>query len=321
MNTTEPSFVKRYITSINPDEAIFDIFLVLYAEFFLYKLVTGGKWFVEILSMNTLLVIGVFIDFFVIWYLGMIFRSYWSYYKKVGVLIAAILASVWIVIALHLGMAMNVFDLFGKPDVIIMWVFGYLMVMVGIGGGAVFAGTEFQMGKGRPTAAERLHAMKLVLPFGMWAMNIYLVYHLLDRVNMKSWILGIILWAALIFIEFFPLHLAEKAARKRPPKPAGAPLSPASSAFYRFLFPVIIITLLCLWDEIYLWGKLAPAARNHETVSAAGVIVALTLGGIIPIRLLLLFKPPLNAVNLLAGAGSLGYFIYSVVSLVSKINN
>ncbi len=321
MNTKETSFLKKYIVNINPDEVLFDVFLVLYARFFLYKLVTGGKWFVEILSMNTLLVIGVFIDFFIIWYLGMIFRSYWGYYKKIGVCIAFFIAVLWIVIALHLGMIMNVFDLFGERDIIIMSVFGYLMVMVGIGGGAVFAGTEFQMGKGKPTAAERLHAMKIVLPFGMWAMNIYLVYHLLDALDMKHWIIGIILWAVMIFLEFYPLHRAELAARRRPPVPPGAALTPAADAFYRFAFPVIVLTLLCLWDEIYLWGTLSPAVRNHEPVSVAGMIFSLTLGGIIPMRLLMLFKPPLNLVNLLAGAGSVGYFIYSIVSLLKTINN
>jgi hypothetical protein len=321
MDRPESSFLKKYIININPDEVLFDIFLVVYAEFFLYKLVTGGKWFVEILSMKTLLVIGVFIDFFIIWYLGMIFRAYWDNYRKIGPFIAFFIAAVWIVCALHLGMILNVFDLFGERDFIIMSVFGYLAVMVGIGGGVVFAGTEFQMGKGKQTAAERLHAMKIVLPFGMWAMNIYLVYHLLDELQMKYWVLGIVLWAVMIFLEFYPLHRAELAARKRPVPPAGAPLSRAAGAFYRFVFPVIVITLLCLWDEIYLWGKLSPAVRAHETVSVAGMVAYLVLTGIIPMRLLLLFKPPLNAVNLLAGAGSVGYFIYSIVSLVMKINS
>jgi len=321
MSSSENSFLKRYIVNINPDEALFDVLLVLYSKYFLYGLVTGGRRFVEILSMNSLMVIGLFIDFFIIWYLGMIFRSYRDYYKKIGAYLAFFIAALWIVGALHMGMAMNVFDLFGKPDFVIMSVFGYLMVMVGIGGGIVFAGTEYQMGTGKPTAADRLHAMKIVLPFGMWAMNIYLVYHLLDALHMKSWILGIVLWAAMIFLEFYPLHRAELAVRKRPASPPGAPLSPAANAFYRFAFPVIIITLLCLWDEICLWGRLAPAAREHETVSGAGMIFYLVLTGIIPMRLILLFKPPLNLVNLLAGAGSMGYFVYSIVSLVSKINS
>ncbi|HOD17005.1 MAG TPA: hypothetical protein PLA65_19285 [Spirochaetota bacterium] len=321
MTKPETSFMKKYILSINPDELLFDLFLVLYAEFFLYKLVTGGKLFVEILSMNALFVIGVFIDFFVLWYIGMIFRSYRGYYKKVGVFIAFFVAALWILVSLHLGMAKNVFDLFGKPDLIIMSVFGYLMVVVGIGGGIVFAGTEYQMGKGKPTAAVRLNAMKKLLPISMWAMNIYIVYHLLHALDMKSWILGIGLWAVMIFLEFYPLHRAELAARRRPPAPPDAALTPAARAFYRFVFPVIIVTLLCLWNEIYLWGKLAPAVRAHETVSIAGMIFYLVLTGIIPMRLLLLFKPPLNAVNLLAGAGSMGCFIYSIVSLVSKISS
>lgn len=321
MDNIKTTYLKKYIVNINPDEVLFDVFLVVYAQFFLYKLVTGGKWFVEILSMNALFVIGVFIDFFVLWYIGMIFRSYWGYYKKVSVFIAFFVAALWILVSLHLGMASNVFDLFGKPDLIIMSVFGYLMVVVGIGGGIVFAGTEYQMGKGKPTAAERLNAMKKLLPIGMWAMNIYIVYHLLDALDMKSWILGIGLWAVMIFLEFYPLHCAEIAVRKRPPAPPGAALTPAASAFYRFVFPVIIVTLLSLWNEIYLWGKLAPAVRAHEAVSIAGMIFYLVLTGIIPMRLLMLFKPPLNLVNLTAGAGSIGYFVYSIISLVSKINS
>jgi hypothetical protein len=75
MSMADTSFVKKYILKINRDEVVFDLFLVFYSEFFLYRLVTGGKWFVEILSLESLLLVGVFIDFFILWYIGQVLKE------------------------------------------------------------------------------------------------------------------------------------------------------------------------------------------------------------------------------------------------------
>jgi len=79
---------------------------------------------------------------------------------------------------------------------------------------------------------------------------------------------------------------------------------------------VIVITLLCLWDEIYLWGKINPALRTGEIVSTAGMIFYLIISGIIPIRILIALQPPVNIINMIIGTGSIAYFIYSVIQLL-----
>jgi len=62
--------------------------------------------------MKSLFIVGVFIDFFIIWYLGLLFREYRRSYKNVYVFILYFCAALWILIALHMGMAMNVSDIF-----------------------------------------------------------------------------------------------------------------------------------------------------------------------------------------------------------------
>ncbi|HOT44118.1 MAG TPA: hypothetical protein PLC28_04445 [Spirochaetota bacterium] len=313
----EGSFFHKYILRINRDELLFDILLYAYTEFFLYRFVTGGKWFVQVLSMKSLLVAGVFLDFFIIWYLGTVFREYRAYYRNAVIYVAYCIAALWIVIALHLGVVMNVFDIFGRGDFIVMSVFGYLLVMVGIAGGVVFAATEVQRGKGRPVAAARLRALKIVVPFGMWAMNIYLVYHLLESLNMRSFLVGIPLWVLFTFLEYYLFSFFEKRVKKKVPE------EPRPSRFDRifrsYLFPVIVVTLLCLWDEIFLWGSITRALSRGETISLAGTIAYLTLAGIVPMRIILVFQPPLNLVNLAVGAGSMGYFLYSVAMLLKSV--
>lgn len=311
------SFFNKHLFRLNGDELIYDLVLYAYAEFFLYKFVTGGKWLVEILSMKTLLLGGVFIDFFIIWYLGIILREYLGYYKKPIVIVMYGIAALWIVCALHIGIAKNVFDIFGKPDIIVMSVFAYLMVTVGIGGGIVFAGTEVERGRGKPVAAVRARALKILLPFGMWAMNIYIVYCLLDALRMKYILIGIPLWALFTFLEFYLFWIVEKRLKK------GASVhrepSRTDTIFIKFLFPVIAVTLLCLWDEIFLWGSITRALKNGETLSMAGTLAYLTLAGIVPMRIILIFQPPLNLVNLAIGAGSMGYFLYSVAMLIKSV--
>ncbi|MBP7738568.1 MAG: hypothetical protein KA369_21515 [Spirochaetes bacterium] len=310
----QASFFRKYIFRLNLDELLFDIFLIAYAEFFLYRFVTGGKWLVEILSMKTLLLGGVFIDFFIIWYLGIILKEYLGYYKKPLVIVMYGIAALWIVCALHIGIAKNVFDIFGKPDFIVMSVFAYLMVTVGIGGGIVFAGTEVQRGGGTPVAAVRARALKILLPFGMWAMNIYLIYYLLDALRMKYILIGIPLWALFTFLEFYLLWIIEKRLRKGASAEWGP--SGADTVFRKFIFPVIAVTLLCLWDEIFLWGSITRALKNGNTPSMGGTLAYLTLAGIVPMRVILVFQPPLSLVNLAIGVGSMGYFLYSVALLI-----
>lgn len=313
----EESFFRKYIIRVNADEVIFDLLLFAYAEFFLYRFVTGGKWFVQVLSMETLLVGGLFVDFFIIWYLGVILREFMAYYRKVQVFVIYGVAALWIIIALHLGIIMNVFDIFGRHDIIIMSVFGYLLVMVGIGGGIVFGATEAQRGKRKPVAAVRLRALRIIFPFGMWAMNIYLVYTLLDVLHKKSILIGIPLWCILTFLEFYVFWFFEKRVNK------DAPLDPSPARFDRvfrkIIFPVIVVTLLCLWDEIFLWGSISRAVSRKETLSLAGTMAYLTLAGIVPMRIILIFQPPLSLPNLACGAGSMGYFLYSVAMLLSSI--
>ncbi len=311
------SFFRKYVFRLNGDELIYDLFLYAYAEFFLYKFVTGGRWLVEILSMKTLLLGGVFIDFFIIWYLGIILKEYLGYYMKPLVMVMYGIAALWIVCALHIGIAKNVFDIFGKPDLIVMSVFAYLMVTVGIGGGIVFAGTEVQRGRGTPVAAARARALKILLPFGMWAMNIYIIYYLLDALRMKYILIGIPLWALFTFLEFYLFWIIEKRMRKSA-SPDGRP-SGADTVFRKFILPVIAVTLLCLWDEIFLWGSITRALKNGETLSLAGTLAYLTLAGIVPMRVILIFQPPLSLVNLAIGAGSMGYFLYSVAMLIKSV--
>jgi hypothetical protein len=52
----------------------------------------------------------------------------------------------------------------------------------------------------------------------------------------------------------------------------------------------------------------------HEAVSTGKTMVYLMAGGIIPVRLILMFQPPPTLNNLARGTATLGHFIYSTVA-------
>jgi len=306
-------FIITQLKSINIHEILFDVVLIVYSEFFLYGIITGGRWFVELMGLNAFLLAGVFIDFFIIWYLGIVLKSYWSSPDQIWLKFLTGIAAIWILVSLHFGIGINSTDIF-KPDMISLWIFGYMLVMIGIGGGMIFAITEFSRAKN--ISAARFNALKKLFPFGLWAMNIYLAYYILETLHFKKIIPGIILWSVLTISGFAVFHFLEKKALAK-----NGPVLPDKIREFskKYILPFIIITLLCLWDEIYIWGKITPALKRNESVSAAGLMVYLFFSGIIPMRLLLVFQPPVNIYNILIGLFSIGYFIISVLNLLDSI--
>lgn len=182
------------VKKISWGEIIYDTILILYAEFFLYRLVAGGGRLVDIFSVEALFTIGTIINFFVIWYLGMLFMSYRHGGRGTLAMVLFFIACAVIVVALHLGMAFNIFDFWGGQNIFILAAFAFFMLMMGIGGGAVFAFTEAKHVQGEPVAADRLGAFKKLAPIGMWALNIYIAYWILDALDVPSFVLGLAVW-------------------------------------------------------------------------------------------------------------------------------
>lgn len=91
------------------------------------------------------------------------------------------------------------------------------------------------------------------------------------------------------------------------------------------LSATILVTLLfaaalILWQESTLLGMVKAAINNKTTLSNSGVFWSLVAGGIIPIRLLASFTPPVRWANLGVTAVVFYFYIDSVFALAAVLN-
>jgi hypothetical protein len=83
-------------------------------------------------------------------------------------------------------------------------------------------------------------------------------------------------------------------------------------AAVRIVLPVIVASLLLLWQEIMILTCIAKDAGNHITISP--VLFNLVLGGVIPLRILVALVPPYRIVSTGVGLVSLAIYITALVS-------
>ncbi|HOT47369.1 MAG TPA: hypothetical protein PLC28_21030 [Spirochaetota bacterium] len=65
-------------------------------------------------------------------------------------------------------------------------------------------------------------------------------------------------------------------------------------AFKKILPPFIVVTVLCLWEEIFLRAMILDAHYRHDVISSGRIIAYLILGEIIPVLVIMMFQPPLT---------------------------
>lgn len=311
-----PLLNRRDLLRVNPGEIIFDVLLVLYAEFFLYTVAAPGGSLVGSLSADGLFITGILIDFFIIWYLGISFTRFLNRTENPFILVGVAAMGLWLVVSLHFGIAINIGDILGGTAgnrfFFLGMTWGAPLVIIGIGGGVVFAFTEPKAARGEAVLHERALALQKLFPLGMLTLGAGIAWRVVKHLHFGGIILGIVIWALVVAAAWALPRAAEAAFNRQTP---GA-RDRAASVFMAYLFPVILATLVCLWDEIYLWGRLTPALREGTPWSAAGMVAYFFGSGIIPLRILMVLEPPVSIITAVTGLASLGFFIWQVLILV-----
>ncbi|MBN1523176.1 MAG: hypothetical protein JW904_01730 [Spirochaetales bacterium] len=76
----------------------------------------------------------------------------------------------------------------------------------------------------------------------------------------------------------------------------------------KLLVPFILLGILVAWENIYL----VSSAKEFGENNIGWVIFALFFTGIIPLRLIMMFKPPLRILNIIIAVAAFAFYIYSI---------
>lgn len=124
-----------------------------------------------------------------------------------------------------------------------------------------------------------------------------IIYMITFFANSKIWyglltIAGMIL--SLIGISYLCMEVLEKVFQ--------------TALFRNYLQPVMTMILVLFWQELF-FDLMAGSKAGH---SPWGLLVY-ALSGILPLRLMIAFEPPVKPINVFIGLGTIGYISYSMM--------
>jgi hypothetical protein len=85
------------------------------------------------------------------------------------------------------------------------------------------------------------------------------------------------------------------------------------------LLPLVTSLALVLWQELTLLGMVKAAVNNKTVLSDTGALLSCFFGGIIPLRLLAAFTPPVRWPNLVAGAAVMALYVMAILDLTKAL--
>lgn len=321
--------LKRYL---NVNELTFDIVVALIVFFGIDFLLPGGRRFVELYSPGQILVIALLSAFFVMLFLGDIYRRYINTTGS-GVLIAFIkivffcaISSIYLVVlTFFTSHHVMPFSLAGIRELEMVV---FLMPVYPVIWGVTLSFPPDEIDSVKYT---------LYIP-GMMAVALIPVTALMAGYYI-SWFLVLPVLVVLILLLAGPYYLKQRLMKKRSDeffrrfhaelreeKPvtqkdieriknniSGEYDSRAVkfflSSWHVVLFPVFCATALILWQKMTVEMLLQAWANWHVEPDLNTIFWILAVSGIVPVRILAEIAPPWKPVNTLVASGALLYYI------------
>lgn len=78
-------------------------------------------------------------------------------------------------------------------------------------------------------------------------------------------------------------------------------------------FPFLIIAVLVFWSGVTIHFMYSDFGNAHGKVPLLAVIFSVVISGLLPFRLIMMFKPPWQLSNMIIGFATLAWFLYSIV--------
>lgn len=290
-------FKNRKFLKVHVGELLFDVVLIVYTEFFLYSVIGKGDLLYKAVSFNLLVYSFPFITFFITWYNGFL-AARLNIPKKLSFILTILF--IWIPASMLIFTDLNLNKLSGGTMGNMQHYWSYFGVIVGIFAGVIFGTTENLVEEGKSAFIQRLLGM--AVPFGL--LFFYLGFSVTTKINFLYFILA-------IGVPIGMIRLTNKLEEKK-----GRRVSKLYLIFRAYIFPFIIIAILCIWQEVFIWGKINGALMNNTTLTIPGMLGYLVITGIIPIRIIMAFQLTATFFGRLTGLVSIGFFIYSVAYLI-----
>lgn len=311
------AYNKNVFWSISWSHLLADLSLIVYSFFF-------SRYFVnhtdvgETISPLVLLFLYVIVVFSLPWFLGYMYVVYAVFYSS---FIKQIVKWIFIVITLFtlvylIGVMSHVYPSGNDPssnlDSIGFFILFLLVLgpMMGLGGLAAGYG-EFRTDKLKDEASVTTVLISIVIAIALlvWACqkidlssrNIFLQYLLMFLI-----FIGASLGAAL----FIGLMMLIKTGLEK------INAYDKLSLLAQNLFPFFIVSTLVIWNEVGLRLIVDTFGDTHEKISLTLLLISLTFTGLIPFRIIMLFAPPLKAINIFIGLVAFTFYICNVLQLV-----
>jgi hypothetical protein len=311
-------FDKNYFLKLNAGTFIVDA-LVLSFVFFISKRIFGDQEILQTIPPRLNLGLYFIIVLTLPWHLGYLCSKFNAYYGETVKIIVIIIFSIVVFFTL-----LNIFPLFEKIELTdgkkgnawteLMGKFSMLLLFVGPAIG--YAGLKSGMEDFAPTIPK--DTIGIVKPGFKFELKAYFVISVaffiglgmffLDKFsfaeNNLSKIIVILISLVLgFFVMLFLLIIKIKIAQLKKYKPF--------VLFAKTFFPALIVLAMMFWNQnnLAMYNEILNA--NHLRYSGTPYFIMLLITGYIPYRIILLFTPPLNLINISLGIITLAIYIHS----------
>ncbi|PKL36004.1 MAG: hypothetical protein CVV44_17430 [Spirochaetae bacterium HGW-Spirochaetae-1] len=301
----KPVYLKKKCLRINKDEIIFDVILFIYTEFFLYSIVLRGKMFYQVISHEWFIPLSILTPFFISWYVGLLLLRLCDKTRSKLYTFLSILG-LWIPCSMSVFLVSSFSGIGGEDNSFVD--LSYFGSLVGIIGGYIFGSTEYIALEKKSVLSKRLAGMSVVGGLFFFYLGFFGGIFI-DNIGFTFICFILVFVCALGCIKLS--NVLDEQGEK--------PLSAFYQNFMKSVFPFIVLAFLCIWEELYLWGRINGALSHNKTVSVPGMFVYLLVSGIIPVRIMMALQPPRTLMNMTGGFATMGYFIYSVHVMVTGI--
>lgn len=309
---------KNYFWKINAGELIADLLLIAYSVFF-SKYLFEGEGFFHSSGHFTILSIYLVMMMFIPWYLGFILARFEEFYKEkrivtiaawVFVLVGLFVVVFFFIIMFHTGLFEETTETDSATELLGWFSIFFIVLgpMMGIGG--MMASKELirdgKIGESMNFLGAML-AITLSIFFLCWwgftmdpdyFSNELVEFLAFGGIFIGSCFAGVIV-TGLVMAAFHGIGwVLDKLKIMR-----------QALFMAEILFPVVIISALVVWNEFGIHYIKEVVGRDAGLFT---LIIALTITGFLPFRIISLFTPPVKGINIIIGLTALGFYLFSL---------
>ncbi|MBN1524121.1 MAG: hypothetical protein JW904_06560 [Spirochaetales bacterium] len=271
---------------LNLDEFVIDAVIGLFSLFVLFVLLPSGQMLSGRISLGAGVALFLIVDFFLPFYAGRLYRQYeagiekYTFIKKIVMAVCSLT-----ILFLFIGFPPQLAKIHKDIEALfpLLYIFGIWFSFCGGLIGFSFPGKIREENRIKDSADAAVLGIALMSPP----------------------VLGIVLHALGAFNGVERFFYSQKKG-------------PVAARFImeKILVPVILVLVMALMQQVYIEGSVLYFQDKDPAALIPRIFFYLCLAGIIPLRFVAGFAPPVKPVNLLTGLISFGLYLFSMHSTI-----